>query len=68
MKKRNPASHVTPNLLTVDEFAAYINLSRASAWRLLKSGAVPRVRIGGCTRVRPADADALIARSIEAAA
>ncbi len=50
--------------LSVDEAASYIGVSRATLWRLLKSNALARVRLGGRTLVRRADLDALLARSI----
>lgn len=48
---------------TVDEVAAYFRVSRASVWRLLKTGALARTRIGGRTVVRRIDADTFLARS-----
>lgn len=52
---------------TVDEAADYLRVSRASIWRLLRGGALPRVRIGGRTVVRRLDLDTFLARAVEAA-
>lgn len=53
--------------LTVGEAAAYFRVSRASVWRLLRSGELPRTRIGGRTVVRRVDADAFLARCTQKA-
>ena len=53
---------------SIEKTAEYLSISRASVWRLLKSGALPRARIGGRTVVRRIDADAFLARAVEAAA
>jgi excisionase family DNA binding protein len=50
--------------LTVDEAAAYIRVSRATLWRILKSNSLARVRLGRRTLVRRTDLDALLVRSI----
>lgn len=68
MSKRHPIQQVPSSVFTVEEFGDYLRISRASAWRLLKSGAVPKVRFGGATRVRKSDADAFIDRSVQAVA
>ncbi|WP_082528700.1 helix-turn-helix domain-containing protein [Methylobacterium sp. Leaf466] len=52
---------------TVDEVATYFRISRASVWRLLKSGALARARIGGRTVIRRLDADAFLARAAKVA-
>lgn len=54
--------------LTVDELATYLRISPASAWRLLKSGKLPRTRIGHRTVVRQIDADNFLARCAEMSA
>jgi excisionase family DNA binding protein len=41
--------------LTVSEFAAQYRVSRPHAYRLIRTGAVPAVRLGGAIRI-PADA------------
>lgn len=59
-------SHLTASTagaFTVDELATYFRISRASVWRLLKSGDLARARIGGRTVIRRIDADAFLARA-----
>jgi excisionase family DNA binding protein len=53
--------------LTVDEAADYLRVSRATIWRLLKNKSLARARIGGRTVVRRIDADAFLARAVDAA-
>ncbi|WP_133768512.1 helix-turn-helix domain-containing protein [Enterovirga rhinocerotis] len=55
--------HSAPGALSVNEAADYLRISRASVWRLLKIGALPRVRLGGRTVIRRVDLDALLARA-----
>jgi excisionase family DNA binding protein len=38
-------------LLTVEETARYLSLSRMSVYRLIQAGALPSVKIGGSRRV-----------------
>lgn len=40
-----------PLLLTVDETAASLRLSRAATYRLIMTGDLPSIRLGGCRRV-----------------
>ncbi|ESY92672.1 excisionase [Mesorhizobium sp. LNHC209A00] len=53
--------------MTVSETAVYFRISRASIWRLLRSGDLKKIRIGGRTLVRRIDADAFLAKCVEAA-
>jgi excisionase family DNA binding protein len=53
--------------LTVDEAADYLRVSRATIWRLLRNKLLARARIGGRTVVRRVDADAFLARAVDAA-
>jgi excisionase family DNA binding protein len=53
--------------MTVDEAAAYLTVSRATVWRLLKSKSLPRVRIGTRTVVRRVDLEAFLANAVDAA-
>ncbi|MES0206726.1 helix-turn-helix domain-containing protein [Mesorhizobium sp. LNHC209A00] len=57
----------SPAVLTVSETAVYFRISRASIWRLLRSGDLKKIRIGGRTLVRRIDADAFLAKCVEAA-
>ena len=50
----------SPVLLTINETAIYFRISRASVWRLLRSGQLKKIHIGGRTLVRRADADAFL--------
>ncbi|TXN04967.1 helix-turn-helix domain-containing protein [Methylobacterium sp. WL103] len=60
-------SRRTAGNMTVEEFAFYVRVSRATAWRLLKRGAVARTRVGGRTFILLADADAFLKRNREGA-
>ncbi|TPM31452.1 helix-turn-helix domain-containing protein [Mesorhizobium sp. B2-3-4] len=57
----------SPAVLTVSETAIYFRISRASVWRLLRSGDLPKFHIGSRTLVRRADADAFLERCVKAA-
>jgi excisionase family DNA binding protein len=56
-----------PAALTVDEAAAYISVSPATIWRLLRSENLPRSRVRGRTVVRRVALDALLTQSATAA-
>ena len=55
----------SPAAFTVDEAAAYVSVSSATIWRLLKNKELPRARLRGRTVVRRVDLDALLAKSSE---
>ncbi|AZO36313.1 MAG: helix-turn-helix domain-containing protein [Mesorhizobium sp.] len=57
----------SPAVLTVSETAVYFRISRASVWRLLRTGQLKKVRIGGRTLVRRVDADAFLESCVGAA-
>lgn len=40
-----------PRFLTVPELAAYLRVSRTHAYRLVKEGRVPTLRVGGSWRI-----------------
>ena len=40
-----------PPILKVDEVAAYLRISRSSAYDLIKRGELPVVRVGGRIRI-----------------
>jgi excisionase family DNA binding protein len=42
-------------LMTVKEVAAYLKVSRVTAWRWCQRGIVPAFRIGGTWRIRRTD-------------
>lgn len=50
-------------LLRIAEVAARINISRSLAYRLVKSGDIPSVRIGSSVRVRVGDLEEFVQRS-----
>jgi excisionase family DNA binding protein len=54
-------------VLTINETAIYFRISRASVWRLFRTGRLKKIRIGGRTLVRRVDADAFLASCAEAA-
>lgn len=51
----------TPRLLRIEDVAARLAVSRSMAWRLVASGDLRSIRIGGAIRIRPADLEAFIA-------
>ena len=50
-------------LLKADDVSRILNISRALAYRLLKQGEIPTVRINHAVRVKPADLEEYIQRS-----
>lgn len=51
---------------SIDEAADFLRVSRASVWRLLKEGRLPRTRIGGRTVIRRIDLEAFLAKCASA--
>ena len=51
-------------LLRIEDVAERLAVSRSMAWKLIAYGDLPAVRIRRAVRVRPADLDAYIARSV----
>jgi excisionase family DNA binding protein len=51
-------------LLTAGDVASRLNISKAKAYQLLQRGEILCVRMGGSTRVRPADLEAYIKQNI----
>jgi excisionase family DNA binding protein len=49
-------------MLTVDETATALRISKSYAKKLIAAGVVPSVRVGRCRRVRADDLGAYIAR------
>jgi excisionase family DNA binding protein len=60
-----PTPVVDPDrLLTVDEVAARLNVSRFTVWRLRDQGSFPRpIKIGGSSRWQRSDVEEFIAAS-----
>ena len=56
------ALHGAPSLLTLGDVCAALAVSRSTARRMVKRGDLQPIRIGGLTRFRPADLEALIER------
>lgn len=51
-------------LLKPDEVATLLSISRSFTYQLLKTGAIPVVRLGNACRVRPQDLEAYIEQNI----
>lgn len=51
----NDSSHPSPEMLTVDEIAEYLRVSRATICRWCSTGKLPTFRIGKGWRVRKKD-------------
>ena len=52
-------------LLKASDVAEILNISKAFAYKLMQSGALPTVRIEGARRVRAEDLDAYIDENIQ---
>lgn len=50
------------NLMTTDDLAEYLAISRHSVYRLIKSGVIPTVRVGHRIRFRPVDVEEFLNR------
>lgn len=53
--------------LSVANAAAYLSISRASIYLLIKDGSLPKVKVGHRTLIRRVDADAFLERSLVSA-
>ena len=49
-----------PAALSIPAAASYLSISRASIYRLIKAGDLPRVKVGGRSLIRRSDVDALL--------
>jgi len=56
------ALHGAPSLLTLGDVCSALAVSRSTARRMVKRGDLQPIHIGGLTRFRPADLEALIER------
>ena len=57
----NPNTNNQPNqLLSADQVAERLNISRALAYRLMKTGDIPTIRFRGSVRVSESDLQAFI--------
>ena len=52
------------NLLTGEEIAKILHVSRAYAYQLMRRRIIPTVKIGRSVRVRPADLEEFIAMNL----
>lgn len=52
-------------LLTVKQAAAQLAVSERTVYRLLDEKKIPRIKMGGCARIRQDDLDNYIERSTE---
>lgn len=55
-----------PDLLTVEEAAERLRLSRGFLYQLIRRGEIPTVKIGKARRIRPADLERFITAHVEA--
>ena len=60
MENTFPSDSLPERLMTAVEVAETLNISRAFAYKLMKRGKIPTVRIEGARRVRPEDLRAYI--------
>jgi len=51
-----------PALLTIDDVAAQLSVSKPTVKRMLADGTLPSVKLGRCRRVRPEDVLDIIQR------
>ena len=54
---------MTEKLLTANQVAKFLNISRAAAYNLMKRGQLPSVRFGRSVRVIPGDLEQFIQES-----
>lgn len=51
-------------LLSVPEVATILHVSRQTAYRLIREGEIPSLKVGGSVRVRPEDLAVLLGQTI----
>ena len=56
----------TPAALSISAAARYLSVSRSGLYRLINSGALTPAKVGGRTLIRRVDADAMLARAVDA--
>jgi excisionase family DNA binding protein len=49
-----------PELLTVEQVAAYLQLNRLTVYRYIREGRLPAVKLGKAYRIRQADVEAFL--------
>lgn len=58
-------SEILPAALRVEDAAKYLGISRATLFKLFKTGQLKPAKVGGRTLVRRVDADALLERAVQ---
>jgi excisionase family DNA binding protein len=53
---------MTDNLLTVQEVANRLNVSRPTVYRLVKKGKIQHIKVEGSIRIKPGDLESFIER------
>ena len=53
-----------PKLFTGDDVAEILNVSPSTAYRLMRRGEIPTIRMGRAVRVRPEDLEGFISSSV----
>ena len=51
-------------LLKADDVARILNISRSFAYKLMRRGEIPVVRLGRATRVRPSDLEHFVSENV----
>lgn len=54
--------HMTTDIITIRELAAYLKMAEKTLYRLAAEGAVPGFKVGGAWRFRKSEIDKWIAR------
>jgi len=50
MRRKNKEFNYDSTILTADEVADYLKLSKITVYKLTKQGAIPGIRVGGAWR------------------
>jgi excisionase family DNA binding protein len=58
------ATTTAEHFLTIRELAAYLRVSRTTAYELVRNGEVPSVRVGGQFRIPRVELDRRLAESL----
>ncbi len=63
--RAQPANVSASSVLSVDEAADYLRISKASLYRLFNSGSLKIAKVGGRTLVRRIDIDAFLQECVD---
>jgi excisionase family DNA binding protein len=55
---------MTERLLTGNDLAQLLRISRAAAYNLMRRGEIPTIHLGRCVHIRPADLEQYIASKV----